>query len=58
MKTRRDKSTLKTKLEEVYEESYRKSKHAQDVAAFTILLTVVLGGLFGWFVFGPWLSSL
>ncbi len=62
MRTRRDACDQARDFEEefqrVYDESYRKAKHEGNMWALGLLLTIVFAGLFGWFVFGPWLSSL
>ena len=58
MKTKRDDIELKEKFEELYKESYRKAKHDGNLMAAQLLIGTIIGGLFGWFVVGPFLASL
>ena len=58
MKTRRDESILKAKLEEVENAAYNKSLRESNRVAFTLAIVMILSGLFGGLVLGPWLSSL
>ncbi len=58
MKTSRDPQTLKTQLEVVYEESFRKARHESNVAAGWLFVVTILAGLGGFFILGPFLMAL